>query len=966
VPKENVDNEELVEAPTLAQRKTMGKKMFAYAPTNDPADWKLPLGPPGSTTPTTKYIGMAAAACFRNFRGKTADVPADAKPAIKRKIRAAYKSLDIPKADWPDYIRESANMLSEAVLGGRSFSEYQDDLKDALEDEGVFSRDSDNGFYVQDTWDDHVVVSAYGDKHGYFVVPYTEEDGEFAFGDPVEVERKDRYVPVAKESEPDKPVWTSIESKEPDRLLLESTPLGTISESKPLVESAMVILEVKGKQDNGSLKIEGVSGRFDDDYINANGRFYERKLAPPNLVRLNAKAANHELTGLADHPSDGTGSITDRALVYEPINDNKDAVWLDEHGFLHFTGYIMPTMVGKDLIVQAEHGVAIPFSWRGVGREEVVEKNGKKALRVCEGYELITWDAVNEASCEGTGAQIKESTEMAKPEETKQDSETVTTEEVKTKSPPAITMTKDDIKAMVTEAAKEAAAETAKLHEEKDWETNRPSLLKEQAKKIVEAEPKLKLFEAGIYKMLEMGVKTRDDLEGKVAEATAVFGAQVTTTKDNSIGHVGIMTDRREMATQGMLLPEGVCTGQYRDIERPDTVMEVIDLLSEGLTDRPLPRSVVEMIHSGRVVEDDAQNLMDNKEYQFRRLMENYRNSRAGRGYLYAMTKTGFQQHRALLELTQTSDIAAGAPFFLPIVRDIYPRIIDAGLWGTQVIDRPTSRLTYLHYKTDPGEENLNSAASGQFDTEESEQPPEIKAVIDSEDVTVEKKGVSYEYKVEAQQDMAAYYNLDLQSDLLGVGRDRLGFEWFWSNIAALIAAQTGGNANFGTEYPAGYSQDEWDNVFPRAIIKHAGDMASDPGCVARPNIVLLGSDQTFRLITNNAQSGFTVDDGGLNPAYQFGVRQIGNFKGIFKAYEVDRWPQYMANVLLLGYSGNNWMDQGAVFAMYIPLYTGPIIEDATGTRVQAMFSRNAFKVLRPKSYGKFTVLTGETGTALG
>lgn len=100
---------------------------YAYAPSDNPSDWKLRLQ--DKTHKVTKaQLGVAAAAFSPGgFRGQKVQIPGEDISEAKRKIRAAYKSLDVPDEEiskWVkelevrDYIYESTSVdVTEATAG---------------------------------------------------------------------------------------------------------------------------------------------------------------------------------------------------------------------------------------------------------------------------------------------------------------------------------------------------------------------------------------------------------------------------------------------------------------------------------------------------------------------------------------------------------------------------------------------------------------------------------------------------------------------------------------------------------------------------------------------------------------------------------------------------------------------------------------------------------------------------------
>lgn len=107
---------------------------FAYVPdTEKPSEWKLRLWEDSTKKVTRRQLGAAAAALSPGgFRGQKVNIPAADLPGVKRRIRAAYRSLDVPDEEIPrwvkeaevrDYINESitvpvAEVTAEAIAKG--------------------------------------------------------------------------------------------------------------------------------------------------------------------------------------------------------------------------------------------------------------------------------------------------------------------------------------------------------------------------------------------------------------------------------------------------------------------------------------------------------------------------------------------------------------------------------------------------------------------------------------------------------------------------------------------------------------------------------------------------------------------------------------------------------------------------------------------------------------------------------
>ena len=80
---------------------------FAYAP-DKPSEWKLRLWEDPEKKVTRAQLGRAAAALSPGgFRGQRVQIPAADLAAVKRKIRAAYHSLDVANEDIPRWVMEA-------------------------------------------------------------------------------------------------------------------------------------------------------------------------------------------------------------------------------------------------------------------------------------------------------------------------------------------------------------------------------------------------------------------------------------------------------------------------------------------------------------------------------------------------------------------------------------------------------------------------------------------------------------------------------------------------------------------------------------------------------------------------------------------------------------------------------------------------------------------------------------------
>ena len=82
---------------------------YAYVPDAEkPSEWKLRLWEDPQQKVTRKQLGAAAAALSPGgFRGQKVQIPSADLPAVKRKIRAEYRKLEVPDEEIPRWVKEA-------------------------------------------------------------------------------------------------------------------------------------------------------------------------------------------------------------------------------------------------------------------------------------------------------------------------------------------------------------------------------------------------------------------------------------------------------------------------------------------------------------------------------------------------------------------------------------------------------------------------------------------------------------------------------------------------------------------------------------------------------------------------------------------------------------------------------------------------------------------------------------------
>ncbi len=107
-----------VEATKTEDGQNFPASAYAYVPDSEkPSTWKLRMWEDPTKKVTRKQLGAAAAALSPGgFRGQKVEIPSEDLPAVKRKIRSAYRSLDVPEDEMPRWVKEAGGEVRALVL----------------------------------------------------------------------------------------------------------------------------------------------------------------------------------------------------------------------------------------------------------------------------------------------------------------------------------------------------------------------------------------------------------------------------------------------------------------------------------------------------------------------------------------------------------------------------------------------------------------------------------------------------------------------------------------------------------------------------------------------------------------------------------------------------------------------------------------------------------------------------------
>ncbi len=768
---------------------------------------------------------------------------------------------------------------------------------------------------------------------------------------------------------------------------------------------------------DGRLLVTGTFARV--GIPTANRRVYPQSVWDANEEHISDMLVNGKLVGQDNHPVDGHTRLSDLNIVFKDIWQEGDE--------MRYEAVIPNTPAGEILKELIDIGVGVELSTRGYGSVKKADWNGLEDCYVVQDdYVLVAIDPLMEGAAVGTymvphdyavsgvdyetskaaesvehdksavespfeqTTDKEENTQMRKRviamlENSIKLAEAIGNEEVVATAKAALEALRavesdegeefesalnaaleaiDAVAAACDEGSKNEQKEEKEISKETPQPTNEGvdlseatkllDHIKEVEKKIAEREARREMIEARDAKVEELmagaeglseayAAKLRSALmEEETADEVVktykrLYPVMQEASKAVEAGNVGIHIRSRDRTAS--------ITGELR--ERPNTVNEAVEQLVEGLVNSGVP--------------DTGAHDPSNKVWVFRRIIENYASEHPF--YLESLTRDGYARWRALSETTTSSDIAVGAPYILPLFREVFPKLVALELCSVQPIDRPDAKVFYKDAKTDPGDLALDTEAnfdSTYADHTEGGASAKIKMVISSASVSATSKSLEATWTTELMQDLQAYHGMDAEAELLRDAADEIAREINYTLLEDMRVNCTGSTSRtFGTIPPTGsnYTGREWDQRLADFISRAAGDIADKT--YRRPNWIVtdpvtasrFSALNTFVAAAPDEQNEFTLD-----------VVYEGVLSNRWRVYSVG-W--FTDNTIMIGYKGADWNDAAYIYAPYIPVYISPgSYNTSTLVASRAVLTRFAKYFVNTNMVGRLTISATE-GTDL-
>lgn len=208
---------------------------------------------------------------------------------------------------------------------------------------------------------------------------------------------------------------------------------------------------------------------------------------------------------------------------------------------------------------------------------------------------------------------------------------------------------------------------------------------------------------------------------------------------------------------------------------------------------------------------------------------------------------------------------------------------------------------------------------SYEFDTEASDQIPQVDLQITSAPIVAMTRKLRSRYSLEAAQNLNALHGIDADSELTGIVAELIKHEQDRQIINQLYNFAQAGNVTWDKAVPAGI---DW--VTHKLTLVDAFAKASNYiySATKRGNANWAVVGMNWADVIETLPS-FTPLPGALGAQQNTGVVKIGTLNNRWTIYKDPYLP---ADRVLLGYKGSSMMDTGYIFSPYIPLYTTPTV----------------------------------------
>lgn len=742
-----------------------------------------------------------------------------------------------------------------------------------------------------------------------------------------------------------------------------------------LVQSAPLVLTLSQKRGDGTWGFGGVVTH--GNVRNAQDQVYPTALWANHVADAEQMIGQGRLFGSDGHKYDDEGYPRD-PLVAEL--SHKFGRWWMDGDLVRFEAVTTKTPAGQALGAAFEAGIALEMSTRVRARvEEQKWIDGKNAWVVQDDdlFELVCADVVVRGASPGSAI---EETRLQKAGPRKEQD-----------------MTEEEIRRLIAQAQEAGKAElSAQLQAIKDdltaaLEQGKVAALSEGQTATLEQAAKL-LAEDAARKACEARDKRVGELIGKMVtdgempEALSQSAIRIlcsmaqtpeeaeTKASELKLAMAPMIQGQALLASKGIIVPgpyEPHAGDLHPKLQVPGPEEAIEELVQKQIElGRAVDNGAEDFSNTARTLRQMARRLYEAKPV----FMQAYFQWRNGKITSLEQAKNLYGAEAAKLLMQDipagamtTSDVSGAVPMILPLMIDVFPRLV-AWLLGTvQPLTMSTGRV--YHWKVrDEDEADISDpdhfTGSYANDPGEKETIKLLKGGISHTDVATQIKKLGFDLSIEVQRHLRTDYGVDGASALLAACADQIAREWNYIMLAEMLAGATAGNVNYGTAVPADGSADleQWQKQIMRFV-------RSARGLIWKARFAdsawVIGDSDAIDWITALATEVGAYSGDGRGVITE-GVNIVGSLSTGERLMKIGWWDSLSPDRLLIAGRGTNWPQTGYAILPYLGLYiTPPWVDPTTQDYMQSMQSEMAHVMLDGMYFATLTIQNGVAGVPL-
>lgn len=273
----------------------------------------------------------------------------------------------------------------------------------------------------------------------------------------------------------------------------------------------------------------------------------------------------------------------------------------------------------------------------------------------------------------------------------------------------------------------------------------------------------------------------------------------------------------------------------------------------------------------------------------------------------------------------------------------------------------------YVVYSKQP--DGVNTPTSGRTDFEANRANdalaiPEIDLEMRSIPITAKSRKLKASWTPEFAQDLNAYHHINAESEVTSMLSEYVSMEIDLEILDMLIVnaiTTEYWSAKIGTEWNGtsfqqatftgtAWQQGTWFQTLGTKMQK-VSNKIHQKTMRGGANFIVCSPDIATII---ESIPGYAADTDGNKFKFAMGVQKVGAVNNRFQVYKN---PYLLANTMLMGFRGSQFLETGAVYAPYIPLMLTPLVYDPTNfVPRRGVMTRYAKVVVRPEFYGKIYV----------